>query len=231
MGTLYELTATVREKVGKGAARATRNAGRVPAVIYGNKESPIVISIDPKELRRELESPGFYIRQFEIAVGDAKHRVLARDVQFHPVNDRAMHVDFLRVTEKTQIDVYIPVVFLNEEESPGLKRGGVLNVVRREIEVTCAVGNIPDEFTLDLSGMEIGDSAHISQIDLPDGVVPVISDRDFTIATVAAPTVVRDEAAAEAAEAEGEAAEGEEAEGEAEGGEEEGKAEEGSDDS
>jgi len=234
----------LRDRAGKGAARATRKAGRVPAVIYGNKEAPIMISVDPKSLLQELDVPGFYIRQFDIKMDGKNHRVLPRDVQFHPVTDRALHVDFLRVSEKTQINVSIPVRFINEELSPGLKRGGVLNLVRREVEVTCAVGNIPTEFVLDLDGMEIGDSAHISQVDLPEGVTPVISDRDFTIATVAAPTVVKDEAAAEAAEAaaaaaaegeegfEGEVPEGEEAEGEeGETQAEEGSAEKGKGDS
>jgi large subunit ribosomal protein L25 len=244
MSDIAKFDAELRDRAGKGAARATRRAGRVPAVIYGNKEAPVMISVDPKALWRELDAPGFYIRQFDVAVDGKAHRVLARDVQFHPVNDRPLHVDFLRVTEKTRINVHIPVRFVEEEESPGLKRGGVLNVVRREVEVTCTVGNIPAEFVIDLTGMEIGDSAHISNIDLPEGVTPVISDRDFTIATVAAPTVVREEAAAEAAAAleaaeaaellgeeglegvEGEAAEGAEGEGEGEG---EGKTEGGDD--
>lgn len=198
MSSIATMTAELRDRTGKGAARATRRSGRVPGVIYGNKEAPVLISVDPKALQNELESSGFYIRQFEVEVGGQSHRVLPREVQFHPVNDRPLHVDFLRVTEQTTINVSIPVTVVNEEESPGLKRGGVLNLVRREIEVTCAVGNIPSEFVIDLEGMEIGDSAHISQIKLPEGVVPVISDRDFTIATVAAPTVVREEAAAEA---------------------------------
>ncbi len=198
MSGIATFTAELRDRAGKGAARATRRGGRVPGVIYGNKEPTVMISVDPKALQNELESPGFYIRQFEVTVGGQSHRVLPRDVQFHPVNDRPLHVDFMRVTEQTQINVSIPVTVINEEDSPGLKRGGVLNLVRREVEVICAVGNIPSEFVIDLAGMEIGDSAHISQITLPDGVVPVISDRDFTIATVASPTVVREEAAAEA---------------------------------
>lgn len=217
MSSITAMTAELRDRAGKGAARATRRSGRVPGVIYGNKETPVLISVDPKALQSELESPGFYIRQFEVKFDGQSQRVLPRDVQFHPVNDRPMHVDFLRVTEQTTINVSIPVTVINDEESPGLKRGGVLNLVRREIEVTCTVGNIPSEFVLDLAGMEIGDSAHISQVTLPEGVVPVISDRDFTIATVAAPTVVRDEAVAEAAAAEaallGEGVEGEGIEG------------------
>lgn len=199
MSQLVPLDAAVRNRYGKGPARATRRAGRVPCVIYGDKRDPAMISIDPKFLVAELKKPGFFIRQYEIKVNGNAERVLPRDVQYDPVSDRPLHVDFLRIDDKTKVNVEVPVRFINEEESPGLKRGGVLNVVRYVIEVVCEAGNIPDVFTFDLEGLEIGDSIHISSIELPEGIVPVISDRDFTIAGVAAPTVVSEEAAAEQA--------------------------------
>lgn len=199
MSQLVPMDAAQRDSAGKGAARAIRRAGRVPCIIYGDKRDPAMISIDPKFLIGELKRPGFFIRQYEIKVNGNAERVLPRDVQFDPVSDRPLHVDFLRIDDRTKVNVEVPVRFINEEESPGLKRGGVLNVVRYEIEVICEAGEIPDVFTFDLTGLEIGDSIHISALELPEGVVPVISDRDFTVAGVAAPTVVSEEAAAEQA--------------------------------
>lgn len=199
MSQLVPMDAAQRTGSGKGAARAIRRAGRVPCIIYGDKRDPEKISIDPKFLAGELKRPGFFIRQYEIKVNGNAERVLPRDVQYDPVSDRPLHVDFLRIDNKTKVNVEVPVRFINEEDSPGLKRGGVLNVVRYEIEVICQAGNIPGVFTFDLTGLEIGDSIHISSIELPEGVIPVIADRDFTIAGVAAPTVVSEEAAAEQA--------------------------------
>ncbi len=209
MSEIASIAAEPREKTGTGAARAARRAGRIPAVMYGAGKDPVLISVEPMALDQWLKQPGFFIRQFDVKIDGGSHRVLAREVQFHPVSDTPMHVDFLRVSADTRINVEIPVFFENEELSPGLKRGGVLNVVRREVEVVCAVGNIPERFVVDLEGLEIGDSIHISMVDLPAGVTPTIADRDFTIATVAAPTVVREEAAAEQAEAAAELEEGE----------------------
>jgi len=224
MSDLVALTAEARDRAGKGAARAARRAGRVPAVIYGAKKDPVTITVDPADLKREFKRGVFFSTQYEIAVGSEKHRVLPRDVQFHPVTELPQHVDFLRVSDRTRINVNVPVHFENEEESPGLKRGGVLNIVRHEVEVICAVGNIPDEFVIDLTGLDIGDSMHISAVAMPEGVEPTITDRDFTIATIAAPTVMT-EAEEEGEEEEGEEIEGEEAEEAAEA--EEGEAEEG----
>ncbi len=219
MSDTENLSAEPRERVGKGAARATRRAGRVPAVIYGAKKDPVLISLDPGDLAKQISSGHFFATLYDIHVGGGKERVLPRDLQLHPVSDRPIHVDFLRVSAATAITVEVPVTFANEEESPGLKRGGVLNVVRYTIEVSCRADAIPQEIRVDLTGKDIGDSIHISEIPLPDGVEPTITDRDFTVASVAAPSVVKEEEAeaAEAAEAaEGEAApEGEEAEGEA----------------
>lgn len=204
------LQAEARDRAGKGAARATRRAGRVPAVIYGNKQTPLMLSLDPVELQQQLNRPGFFAHIFELKVNGDAHRVLARDVQFDPVTDRALHVDFMRFSANTRIEVAVAVHFLNEEASPGLKTGGVLNIVRHEVELDCSPENIPEFLTVDLTGLEIGDSVHISSVTLPEGVRPTITDRDFTVATIAAPTVMtaEDEAAegAEAAE-EGAAAE------------------------
>ncbi|MDJ0948981.1 MAG: 50S ribosomal protein L25/general stress protein Ctc [Alphaproteobacteria bacterium] len=220
MTEIATMEAQARDRSGKGAARSTRNAGLVPAVIYGDQKPTKLIAIDPRALTRALRSGGFYIRQYNVKVDGEDHRVMARDVQFHPVTDVPLHVDFLRVTGRTKVTVEIPVVFANEEESPGLTRGGVLNVVRYTIEVNTTVDNIPEEFRFDLTGLDIGDSVHISMVEMPAGVEPTIADRDFTVATVAAPTVVAEEAAAEAAEAEEEELEGvepgEEVEGEGE---------------
>ena len=224
MADFTTLAAEPRDRVGKGAARATRRAGRVPAVIYGDKQAPMLVSIEPAALVQELRKPGFFTRQYNIEAEGKKHHVLPRDVQFHPVSDRPLHVDFLRVTERTQVHVEIPVTFLNDQESPGIKRGGVLNIVRHEIEVNCLADQIPDELVGDLTGLDIGDAIHISAIPLPEGVVPTITDRDFTVATVAAPAVLQVEEEEVEEEEEGVEGEGEEeAEGE---GEAEGEAEE-----
>lgn len=216
MSQIIPLEAQPRDRAGKGAARATRRAGLVPGVIYGDHKDPTLIALDPKVLQGELRRSGFFTRQYAIKVDGEDHRVLPRDVQFHPVNDRPLHVDFLRVSDRTRVHVEVPVHFINMDKSPGIKRGGVLNIVRHEIEVICAAGDIPEGFTIDLDGLDIGDSVHISMVALPPGVRPAIADRDFTIAGVAAPTVVREEALeaaeAEAAAAAAEAVEGEEGE-------------------
>ncbi len=210
MSEISKLSAEPRERAGKGAARAVRRAGGVPGVIYGAKKDPVLITLDPQDLRREIGGGGFFATLFDVKVGGGNERVLPRDLQLHPVTDRPLHVDFLRVSRDTQIDVMVPVVFLNEEESPGLKRGGVLNVVRYEVELSCQADAIPQQIEIDLTGRDIGDSAHISEVKLPEGVQPTITDRDFTIATIAAPSVIRDEAAEAAEAAEGEVPEGEE---------------------
>ncbi len=215
MADVITLAARARDRAGKGAARAVRREGFIPAVIYGGKEPPLTIALEPKALRRELAQTGFFTTLTDIELEGTAHRVLARDVQFHPVTDQPLHVDFLRVSESTRITVAVPVLFENEEDCPGLRRGGVLNIVRHEVEVDCRADAMPHALAADLASLEIGDSIHISDIHLPDGVVPTISDRDFTIATIAAPSVVREEALEAEAEAEAEeAAEGVEAEAE-----------------
>jgi len=207
MAEISIIAAQRRERAGKGPARAARRAGRVPGVIYGSKKDPAMITLDPRELERELKTGGFLATIYNVSIDQDKERVLPRDVQFDPVTDRAIHVDFLRVSAATSVTVQVPVNFLNEEESPGLKRGGLLNVVRHEIEMNCRADAIPSSIDIDLAGLDIGDSVHISMISLPDGVAPTITDRDFTIASVAAPSVVKEEAAEEA-EAEEELEEG-----------------------
>lgn len=204
MSEVQSMAAERRERAGKGAARATRRAGRIPGVIYGNKQEPVLISIKPRHLQRELQKAGFFATLFDLELDGQRHRVLPRDVQFDPVTDRPLHIDFLRVAADTKVHVEVPVVFVNEELSPGLKRGGVLNVVRHEIELICAADQIPTSITVDLQGLEIGDTVHISMVKLPEGVTPAITDRDFTVASIAAPTVAPVEA--ETAEAEGKAA-------------------------
>lgn len=218
MAEAAAITAEVRAQAGKGVARAHRRMGRVPAVIYGNKMDPVTISLDGKEIGRYIANPRFYTTVVEVEVNGDRHQVLARDVQFDPVTDRPLHIDFLRFNENTKINVEVPVRFINEDLSPGLKRGGVLNIVRREIELLCAPLNIPHELTFNLDGMEIGDSIHISAIELPDGVTPTVSDRDFTVATVAAPTILTVEEEAEGEEGE-EGEDGEEGAEAVEGGE------------
>jgi len=222
MSQSVDMSAEMRERAGKGAARAVRRAGRVPGVIYGGKEEPSLISVDPRDIRKGLDAGVFFSTIYNLKIGDETVRVIPRDLQMHPIKPLPEHVDFLRVSADTQITVEVTVHFLNEEECPGLKRGGVLNIVRHEVEVSCGVDNIPQGFDLDLTGLDIGDSLHASKLALPQGVELTITDRDFTIATIAAPTVVaEEEAEAEAAAAE----EGEEAAAEGEEGAEEGEGE------
>ena len=200
MADIKELTAEPRDRAGKGAARATRRAGQIPCVIYGDKKPPISISVERLALNRLIKDPAFTTSMLDVTLTDAKHRVLPRDVQYHPVTDEVEHIDFLRISDKTTVYINVPVQFLNEEASPGIKRGGVLNVVRYEVELVCRADSIPDHLTVDLTGWNVGESIHISAVTLPAGVRPAISDRDFTIATIAAPTGMAAEAGEEAAE-------------------------------
>jgi len=209
MSDITVLAAAARERVGKGSAREARRQNKIPAVIYGDKKAPVSITIEQKVLVRNLETGGFFNTLFDIELDGKLNRVLPRDVQLHPVTDVPEHVDFLRVTSTTRISVEVPVEFLNEDESPGLKTGGVLNVVRYNVEVSCTPDLIPTNLILDLAGTEIGDSLHISAVNLPEGVTPTITDRDFTIATIAAPTVVKEEETVSDDEADTEVTEGE----------------------
>lgn len=193
MSNAVAMNAEIRDRAGKGAARAVRRTGRVPAVIYGGNKEPAIISLDPRDVIKGVDSGEFFSTIYEIKLESGLERVLPRDLQVHPINDLPQHLDFLRVTAETRVTVEVPVNFLNEEESPGLKRGGVLNVVRYAVEVNCSAEDIPASFDLDLTGLEIGDGLHSSSLILPTGVELTITDRDFTIASVAAPTVVEEE--------------------------------------
>ena len=210
MSDALTLPAETRERAGKGASRALRREGRIPAVIYGGKEEPTTIHIEEKELVKQMATGHFMNSIVQIELGGDTLRTLPKDVALHPVNDRPTHVDFLRLAKGAKIDVNVPVTFINEEESPGLKKGGVLNVVRHDLELICDADKLPSEIVIDVTGKEVGDSIHISEVDLPEGSESAITDRDFTIATVVAPSALkRSETEAE----EGEEVEGEEGEG------------------
>jgi large subunit ribosomal protein L25 len=213
MSDALTLPAEARDRAGKGASRVLRRTGRVPAVIYGGKEAPLTIHVEEKELRRQLGTGHFMNSIVMVEVGGQTVRTLPKDVAFHPVNDRPIHVDFLRLAKDAKVEVLVPVVFVNEEQSPGLKKGGVLNIVRHELDLICENDKIPSEIHIDVTGLEVGDSIHISSVTLPAGSASAITDRDFTIATIVAPSALkRDEAAAEAEGGEAAPAEGGEAE-------------------
>jgi len=200
MSNVISLAADVRERAGKGAARATRRAGQVPAIIYGNKQDPMMISLDPTELNRVLTA-GFFTFVYALDVAGKTHKVLARGLQLDPVTDKPIHVDFMRFSASTRVNVEVQVIFDNEDACPGIKRGGILNIVRHTVELVSAPDSIPETIHVDLTGLEVGDSIHIGSIELPEGAAPAIIDRDFTVATIAAPTVTVDEDAAEAEDA------------------------------
>lgn len=209
------LKAEVRERVGKGASRSVRLTDQIPAVIYGDRKPPIPISLNQREMTQRLHAGGFLTHLVQIEVNGETIRAIPKDFQLDPVRDFLIHVDFLRVGEGARLRLNVPVHFTNHADSPGLKRGGVLNVVRHAIEMYVPADAIPEFVTVDLTGLDIGDSVHISAIALPEGVKPTIAGRDFTVATIAGALSVLPEveegAAAAAAGVEGAAA----AEGEA----------------
>lgn len=187
MSETLTLSAETRDRVGKGASRALRREGRVPAVIYGNNQDPKSIHLNERELQKLLNT-GHFFNSVVMVDGE---RTLPKDVAFHPVSDRPVHVDFLRISEHATVTVEVPIVFVDEELAPGIKRGGVLNVVRHELELVVDASSIPDEVKISLKGLEVGDSLHISAVTLPEGATPAITDRDFTIATVVAPSALK----------------------------------------
>ncbi|ABC63260.1 50S ribosomal protein L25/general stress protein Ctc [Erythrobacter litoralis] len=191
MSDALTLPAEARERAGKGASRALRREGRVPAVIYGGKEEPTMIHVEEKLLIKQLMTGHFMNSIVEIEIGGKTVRTLPKDVALHPVSDRPEHADFFRLAKGGKIEVSVPVVFMNEEASPGLKKGGVLNVVRHELELVCENDKIPGEIEIDVTGKEVGDSIHISEITLPEGSESAITDRDFTIATLVAPSALK----------------------------------------
>jgi large subunit ribosomal protein L25 len=207
MSDMLTLSAVTRERAGKGASRAMRREGRVPAVVYGNKQEALAIHLEEKALIKAMAN-GHFMNTVVMIDGVGENvRTLPKDVQFHPVTDRPLHVDFLRIGEHTSVHVNVPVVFIDEEEAPGIKRGGVLNVVRHELELICDAAEIPEQIEISLAGLEVGASIHISNVTLPDGVKSAIDDRDYTIATIVAPSALKssegegDDAAAETPEA------------------------------
>ena len=203
---MEQIEATARPRAGKGAARAVRREGKVPAVIYGDKKPPETIALDANELKKIHQSGGFLSTVYEITVDGAKQRVLPRDLQLDPVKDHIVHVDFLRIGRGASVTVEVAVEFINDETCPGLKRGGVLNIVRHAVELQCPADAIPDHLIVDLASFDIGDSINISAVTLPANVTPTITDRDFTIATIAGAMA---EEPAEGEEAEEEAPAGE----------------------
>ncbi|MCX7676521.1 MAG: 50S ribosomal protein L25/general stress protein Ctc [Alteraurantiacibacter sp.] len=200
MSDALTLPAELRERAGKGASRALRREGRVPAVIYGGNEDPVTIHVEERLLMKQLMTGHFMNSLIMIELDGKTIRTQAKDVALHPVTDRPQHVDFLRLGKDAKVDVLVPVVFINEDKSPGLKRGGVLNIVRHELELICDADLIPSEITIDVTGLDVGDSIHISHVTLPEGSSSAITDRDFTIATVVAPSGLKsaDNASAEA---------------------------------
>ena len=193
MSDTLTLPAETRDRAGKGASRALRREGRVPAVVYGNNEEPAAIHVEEKELVRQLGTGHFFNSLVEVEVGGKTVRTLPKDVAFHPVTDRPVHADFLRVSKDHKVHVNVPVHFINEAASPGLKRGGVLNIVRHELDLVCDAEHIPSEIQIDVTGLDVGDSIHISHVTLPEGAKSAITDRDFTIATIVAPSGLRSE--------------------------------------
>jgi large subunit ribosomal protein L25 len=208
MSEMKKLAAVARDRVGKGAARAIRRQGMIPAVVYGTGQPPKAIAIQFKEAKKLIYDGGFMTTMFEIDIEGDKERVIPRDYQLDPVKDMPIHIDFFRVAKGQTVTVEVPVHFLNQETCVGIKRGGTLNVVRHTVELFVPADAIPDAIEVDIKSLEMGDSLHISAVKLPEGCSPTIQDRDFTIATIATPAGFKEDEAEE---------------GEAEGGEEEGK--------
>lgn len=195
------IAAEKRARAGKGAAHAVRRSGKVPAVIYGDKQSPLPVSIEDKLLVTLAGKSGFFTHLFDIEIDGKKHRVIPRDLQFDVISDRPLHADFMRVTPTTRVKVSVPMVFTNADKSPGIKRGGTLNVVHHQIEVVCSPSFIPERFEASLEGLVIGDAIHLSDIKLPEGVKAVTTEKDYTVASIAVPSGIRAELEAAAATA------------------------------
>jgi large subunit ribosomal protein L25 len=208
MAETTKVVAKMRSRAGKGGARSSRRDGLIPAVIYGDKQAPVMIAVDPKSIERELHKEGFFNHRMEIDVEGTGYSVLPRDLQVDPVTDRPLHLDFLRIGPDSIITVQVPVHFRNEAAAPGIKRGGVLNIVLHEITVRTKPASIPEYFEVDLTGLEIGHSIHLSTLNIPAGVRLVSRDKNATVASIAAPTVVREAAAQAATDASAPAAEG-----------------------
>ena len=191
MTEVVQIEAQKRDLVGTGVSRDLRGKKMIPCIIYGDKKDPVPIQVDEKKLRMQINDAGFFSKQCEIKIEKEVFKVLPKDMQLHPINERILHMDFLRVGDNTTVTLFVPVKFINENKCSGIKQGGVLNIVRHEVELKTLVSKIPEFLEANLDGLEIGDSIHISSIKLEEGVSPTISDRDFTIATVAPPTVMK----------------------------------------
>ena len=191
MNDIVQLKVEKREKSGTGRSRELRTNKYIPGIVYGENKDPILISVDEKTLKTNIQDSGFFSKQCELNLGDETYKVLPKDLQLHPVKESILHIDFLRVGENTSVTLYVPVKFINENSCPGLKQGGVINIVRHEVELKAPVSKIPEFLEANLDNLEIGDSIHISSIEIEDGVMPTINDRDFTIATIAPPTVMK----------------------------------------
>jgi len=203
MSDMLTLSAETRERAGKGASRAVRREGRVPAVIYGNKQEPLSIHVEAKALVKMLSTGHFMNSVVMIEAGEgAPIRTLPKDVQFHPVSDRQLHVDFLRISEHASVHVNVPVHFVDEELSPGIKRGGVLNIVIHDLGLVVDAAEIPSEISISLKGLEVGDSIHLSSVQLPKGAQPADTEHDLTLATIVAPSALK---SSEGGETDGEA--------------------------
>ena len=204
-----------RKKIGKSNSKNLRNDGKVPAIIYGDKKESNYIFLEYLDIMKEMSKTGFFSTVFNLNINKKKIKVLPREVQTDPLNNKPIHIDFLRVTPESKINISVPLIFINEDESPGLKSGGVLNTVRRDIDLICKIKNIPEKLEANLKDLEVGSVVHMSDIILPEGVLPVIADRDFSIATIAAPTIMtveeeKPETEGEEGEEGAEGAEGEE---------------------
>tara|TARA_B100000131_G_C17930883_1_gene538269 strand:- start:109 stop:798 length:690 start_codon:yes stop_codon:yes gene_type:complete len=184
------LNAFSRKTVGTNSSKKVREENKIPAIIYGDGKSPQPISIDVKDLRIAISKSSFINKIYDLSIDKSKTRVIVQDISQNPVTDRLEHVDFLRVNDNTKVTIEVPVKFTNEALSPGLKRGGVLNVVRYTVEVICPVKNIPENFEFNLDGLEIGDSIHISHTNMDPEIKPTITDRDFTVASILAPSAL-----------------------------------------
>ncbi|MEC8265421.1 MAG: 50S ribosomal protein L25/general stress protein Ctc [Pseudomonadota bacterium] len=191
MSDIVQMKVEKRERSGTGSSRDLRAKNYVPGIVYGEKKDPVLISIDEKALKINIQDSGFFSKQCELNLGNEIFKVLPKDIQLHPVKESILHIDFLRVGENTTVTLYVPVKFVNENSCPGLRQGGVINVVRHEVELKTPVSKIPEFLEANLDNLEIGDSIHISSIELESGVTPTIKDRDFTIATIAPPTVMK----------------------------------------
>jgi large subunit ribosomal protein L25 len=198
MAEVRQLAAAIRPRTGKGAARSVRREGRIPGVIYGGGEAPQPISLDHKQTNLAIYSGRFLTTIFEVDIAGRKERVIPRDYQLDVVKDTALHVDFLRLKPGSRLRVEVPVRFIHQDQCPGLKRGGTLNIVRHTVEMIVPADAIPESITGDLAGLDINDSLHISAFQLPEGSRPAISGRDFTVATIAPPTTYKEEVPAAA---------------------------------